>query len=220
MRPDTSRRRCRRGVVLVLVLGLLAGACSGDDDADPSAAVTTTSTVANDPALAPLLLRAADLPATFASVPDVGDTVPTFCVGEDPTGGLQASGRAIAGFARTPPGVSVLQVIFRFEDDGAATFVQQAGEIIGRCNEVPDAHGLAFTYKDAPAALTAALAGTDTSVATDGVSVGSGSLRSIVGVFRRGDLGSMVAVLAVDASSADADAVALAAFTAAAARVA
>ena len=154
-------------------------------------------------------------------MPDVGDTVTTFCVGEDATAGLQASGRAIAGFARTPPGVSVLQVVFRFEDDGAATFVQQAGEILGRCNEVPDAHGLAFTYKDAPArARQRPWPERTRHVATDGVSVGSGSLRSIVGVFRRGDLGSTGGRPCGRPSSADADAVALAAFTAAAARVA
>jgi hypothetical protein len=164
-------------------------------------------------------VTADQLPPTFTPAVDVGDTVPSFCASEDPTAGLRAAGRAVAGYARTPAGVSVLHLVFRFEQDGAARFVQQAGEIIERCSDVPDARGLAFTYSDAPAELAAALAGTDASVTTDGLSVGSGSLRSIVAVFRKGDVGEMVAVLAVDAQAADADAVALAAFTAAVGRL-
>jgi hypothetical protein len=220
--PTTPRRRrLLAGVALTLIVGLPAGACSGDDGHEPSpAATTTTSTVANDPGLVPLLVTPDQLPAGFEPVAEVGDTVPTFCAGEDPTAGLQASGRAVAGYARSPGGVSVLHLVFRFVDGGAATFVDQARDIIGRCSEVPDAHGLAFTYTDPPPALTAALSGsTDDSVATDGVSVGSGSLRSLVGVFRRGDVGAMVAVLAVDSAAVDAEAVAQAAFTAAVGRL-
>ncbi len=203
---------------VLLALGLVLGACSGDDgDADVvEPAPTTSSTVANDPELTDLLVAADQLPGTFVPVEEVGDTVPTFCVGQDPTAGLRASARAVAGYARQPAGVSVLQLLFRFEDDGAAAFVEQAGAVIDACNEVPDLNGLAFTYRDAPAAATAALAGLDAAVTADGVSVGSGALRSIVGVFHRGDLGGMVAVLAAGDSGPDAEAAAVAAFRAAA----
>jgi hypothetical protein len=214
MHLDTRRAL----VALPMVVALVLGACGDDGDA-PSPGPTTTSTVVNDDALVPLLVTADQLGDAFAAVEDVGDTVPTFCAGEDPTAGLQASGRAVAGYARTPAGVSVLHLAFRFKDGGAATFVQQARDIVARCNEVPDLNGLAFTYKAATPELDAALAAADDAVTTDGVSVGSGSLRSIVAVFHKGDVGELIAVLAVDASSGDADAVALAAFTAAAGRL-
>jgi hypothetical protein len=208
---------CRRRLLpALLALGLVLGACSGDDSDPAEPEPTTTSTVANDPGLAGLLLGADELPGTFVPVEEVGDTVPTFCVGQDPTAGLRASARAVAGYAREPAGVSVLQLLFRFDDDGAATFVEQARAVIDACHEVPDLNGLAFTYRDAPAGAVAALAGLDASVTADGVSVGSGALRSIVGVFQRGDLGGMVAVLAAGDSGPDAEAVAVAAFTAAA----
>ena len=217
----------RHRIVLVLLTAVLAaGACSDDGAEEPDVPTTTTatpeastSTVAEDPELSALLLTLDDLPGEFTANEDVGDTVTSFCANEDAAAGLQASGRAIAGFRRTPAGVSVLQVVFRFRDDGAATFVRQADEILERCDSVPDISGLAFDYEDAPADLLAALDG-DAATASTGVSIGSGNLRSVVGVVQHGDLGSLVAVLAVDTDPAVLADLARAAFTAASARLA
>lgn len=217
----------RRPIALVLAVVLAVAACSGDDgDAGPATTTTvevgptTSTTVPNDPALLPLLVTVDDLPAGFAPTDNVGDTITAFCANEDAAAGLQASGRAIVGFSRAPAGVSVLQVVFRFRAGDAATFVRQAGEILQRCDNVPDATGLAFDYEDAaPELVTALTTGTDDATASTGVSAGSGSLRSVVGVVHRGDVASLVAVLAVDTDAATLEELARTVFTAAAARL-
>ena len=81
---------------------------------------------------------------------------------------------------------------------------------------MPDATGLAFVYEPAAPALDAALAGTDAHVTRHGVSVGSGSLAIDIGVFRYGEVGELVAVLAVDTPREELDALSAQVFTAAA----
>jgi hypothetical protein len=211
---------------ILLTATTLTGACSGDDGGRAAGTTTTspsstlTTIASQDPTLAPLLVTVADLGTGYAASDNVADTITAFCAGEDATAGLQARGRAITGFTRTPPGASVIHVVFQFEDDGAAAFVRQATEILQRCSGVPDATGLAFEYGDPAANLVTLLAaGTDASVTRHGVSVGSGSLQSSVAVFHRGDIGELVAVLAVDQPRALVDALATTAFTAAVAHL-
>lgn len=221
------RRRGRCPVALLaapLTLALLAAAGCTDDEATPAASTTSTTvasvtTVPDAADLAALLLRAEDLPAGFAPQADVNDTITTFCAGQDATAGLAASGRAIVGFTRTPAGASVIEIVFRFDGDGAARFVDQAEELLTSCSDVPDATGLAFTYEPAAAAVTAALEGLDAVATRYGTSVGSGNLTVDVGVGRRGDLGLLVAVLALTEPRAELDALAAQAFEAAAERL-
>ncbi len=217
MRPPTSRIV---GLLLSVLL-LLFAACSDDDgeSGDPSTSSTPEPSIPpDDPELEQLLITAADLPGTYAAVEDVGDTVTTFCAGEDATAGLQASGRAIVGFNRTTPGASVIHLVFRFREGDGPRFVQQAGEVLGRCSAVPDLTGLAFTYEPVDAPVEATLVGTDQHVARFGVSVGSASFTEQIVVFRHGDVAHLVAVLGADLPRADLDALATAAFGAAAAR--
>jgi len=148
----------------------------------------------------------------------IDDTITSFCAGEDATAGLSASGRASAGFTRTPPGASVLQIVFRFDDDGAAAFVEAAEAILGRCQEVPDFTGLAFSYEPVSEVVAASLAGADGSASRYGTSVGSGNLTSEVAVMRHGDVGQLVAVLGLEMSREELDALAAAAFAAASER--
>ncbi len=222
--------RLRRLALAAVVLAGASTACT-DDDASPAsttAPITTTTTtttttsdpatpttVPNDPALTPQLLTADDLPDGFEPNADVDDTITAFCAGQDAAAGLQASGRAIAGFRRTPAGASVIELIFRFEADGAARFVTQADDLLTGCSEVPDATGLAFTYEPVSAELEAALVGADASASRYGVSFGSGNLTVDVAVVQRGDLGVLVAVLGLELPRAELDALAAAAFTAA-----
>ena len=201
-----------RAVGLVVVLGLAVG-CS-DDDASPSTDSTTTTV---DAALERVLVDQADLPPGFAPSDAIDDTITAFCAGQDAAAGLQATARALAGYRRQPEGASVIHLAFRFRVGDATRFVQQAGRILGECSEVPDATGLAFTYSPAAAELDTALAGTDEHVTRYGVSVGSGNLAIDIGVFRYGEVGELIAVLAVDTPRADLDALAVTAFTAAAA---
>ena len=219
MRCPTSRR-------LLLVVALLIGSAACSDDSPSTASTTTSPTsstslppAANDPALRPRLVLAEDLPAGFATSPKVDDTVTTFCIGEDAAAGLQASARALVAYTRTPPGASVIHLVFRFRDGDATKFVDQATAILGRCNNVPDATGLAFAYEPASAELEAVLAGTEGHVASYGTSAGSGVLTINVAVFRRGDLGELVAVLTKDEGRDATDGLALAAYTAAVARM-
>lgn len=214
----------RRPTPLLALLALALataslGACSDDDgagDGPTTTAASTTSSTRQDPALEALLVQPADLPAGFSPSPGIDDTVTAFCANEDAAAGLQASGRALAGYTRDPAGASVVHLVYRFRPGDAARFVQQATEILDRCSDVPDANGLAFTYGPPAAEVEAALAGTDAHVARHGVSVGSGSLTIELAVFHRGDVGHLVAVLAVDAPRPDLDALALAAIAAAA----
>jgi len=208
--------------VLVLLLG--ASACSEDDDgpSTTTSGPTTSSSVSipQDPTLTPLAIEVGDLPTGFAPAADVDDTITAFCAGEDATAGLRASGRALTGFTRDPAGASVIHLVFRFEDDGAGRFVEQAGVILDRCGGVPDASGLAFEYEPATAALDALVGpGTDAHVTRHGVSAGSGSLVIDVAVFHRGDVGELVAVLGLDLPRDEVDALAAAAFAAAVARL-
>ncbi|MGH9275643.1 MAG: hypothetical protein ACRDZU_13430 [Acidimicrobiales bacterium] len=205
-------------VLVVLLVGFVA-ACTDDDPATTTTTSTTASS-APDPALEALALAASDLPAGFAASPEVDDTITAFCVNEDATAGLQASARVVRGFTRTPAGASVIQLVFRFKDDGATTFVTQANEILDRCSGVPDVTGLAFEYD----ALTAGLddpiaAASETHIGRYGVSVGSGSLAVDLVVFQDGDIGQLVAVLGLDLPRAELDALASTAFTAAATKV-
>jgi hypothetical protein len=214
--------------VAVALAGALVAACSDDGDtdgatstSDPASGSTSTSTrvEADDPALSALLLTAGDLPEGFTVTEDVEDTVTAFCAGQDAAAGLQASGRAVAGFARDPAGASVIELVFRFEDDGAARFVEQADQILTACHEVPDVSGLAFTYEPLSEEVAASLAGADAAAGRFGTSVGSGELTTEVAVVRKDDLGALVAVLGLDEARADLDALATSAFAAAVKRL-
>jgi hypothetical protein len=212
----------RRPAIRPLLAGALVvaslAACSDEDTGTPRSTTTTedAGTVAPpDPTLVELLLSEADLPDGFAPSADVDDTVTTFCAGQDAAAGLSASGRAIAAFTRTPAGASVIEVVFRFERDGAARFVEQADELLTSCDGVPDATGLAFTYEPLGDAVAATLEGATASAGRYGTSVGSGDLTVQVAVARHDDLGVLVAVLGLEQSRADLDALAAAAFAAA-----
>ncbi|MEQ1785864.1 MAG: hypothetical protein ABL966_02335 [Acidimicrobiales bacterium] len=205
------------------LLALVACACTSD--ADPVATTTSSSTVSTsttlpgDADLEGRLIAAADLPAGFAPDADVDDTITAFCAGQDAAAGLQASARSIVGFTRTPPGASVIQLAFRFDDDGAALFVEQAEALLTSCSDVPDATGLAFTYEAVTAPVAAALDGVEASASRYGVSVGSGTLTLDVAVLQQGDLGTLVAVLGLDQPRDALDELAVAAFTAAVERL-
>lgn len=202
----------------VIVAGLvLLTACSGGASEEPAASSSSTAvTVApDDPTLEPLLITTADLPAGFAENEDVSDTITAFCAGQDAAAGLQASGRAIAGYTRTPSGASVIEIVFRFDADGAARFVGQAEQLFGGCNEVPDVSGLAFTYEMASPAVAASLEGVEAAASRYGVSVGSGTLTVNAAVVQQGDLGALVAVLGIDQPRGDLDELAVVAFAAA-----
>ena len=117
-----------------------------DDDLDAAA----------DVELEEMLLDAEDLPEGFEPSGEVDDTITTFCANEDATAGLQASAREVIGFTRAEAGTSVIQLAFRFDDDGAMRFVEQASAILDRCSDVPGAGGLAFTYEPLTEGLDAA----------------------------------------------------------------
>jgi len=203
----------------LVVVALLAG-CHDDGDDGSSPTTTTeagsTSTIApDDPSLEPLLLTVDDLPDGFTATEDVADTVSSFCAGQDATAGLRADGRAIVGFTRTPQGASVIEVIFRFEDDGAATFVHAAGSLLRSCSKVPDITGLAFTYEPVSQAVTASLSGADDTASAYGTSAGSGKLTVEIAAVAAGDVGALVAVLGLDEPRPDLDQLAVQAFGAA-----
>jgi hypothetical protein len=219
--------------LLALLAALLlvgaAAACSGDDGGKRSSGGTssTASTVAGEettttvPAeLEPYLIAASDLPAGFAPTGSVDDTITSFCANEDAAAGLQATKRGVRAFNRSPAGASVLQMAFHFREGDGARFVEQAGQVLSRCSNVPDIHGLAFTYSPVDPAVDAALEGAEDHVARFGQSAGNGQLTEEIAVFHRGDVATLVAVLAVNASRADLDALATAAFRAAAQRLA
>lgn len=222
----------RRGAAAALaLLAVTALACTSDDDpgasttsstsssTSSSTTASTTTSVPGDADLAARLVAAADLPAGFAPDADVDDTITAFCAGQDAAAGLQASGRAIVGFTRTPPGASVIQLAFRFDGNGAAQFVEQAEALLTSCSDVPDATGLAFTYEAVNAPVAAALAGVESAASRYGVSVGSGTLTLDVAVLQQGDLGTLVAVLGLDQPRDALDELAVAAFTAAVERL-
>lgn len=216
MTPRLGRALVGAALALVSVT-----ACS--DDGQPSAATTTTEApgtiVPADPALEALLLTEADLPDGFAATPSVDDTITSFCVGQDATSGLSANARASTGFSRTPAGASVIELVFRFDDEGAARFVTQAGELLRTCNEIPDASGLAFSYEPVSPGVAEPLEGADSARSGYGTSVGSGNLTVQIAVVQVGDVGALVAVLGVDTPRAASDELAAAVFGAAIARL-
>jgi hypothetical protein len=165
-----------------------------DDDADELEVLDLTD-------LTGQLLEAGDLPGDFVdSSSDVADTITTICAGQDATAGLRATGRAVAGFRREPPGVSVVQVALELPDGDARAFVDTARELLGTCDGVPDpASALAFVYEPVEEGVDALLAdATDDHVARRGVSVGSEAFVIDLAFFRVGDLGQLVAVLGFD----------------------
>jgi hypothetical protein len=214
------RRLTSALVPLLAVAVLLTAACSDSDkkaEDDPAALTTTSSTEVpsrDDPKLAPFLLTVADLPAGFAETPGTDSTVTSFCAGQDAVAGLVAAGRAYASFSRTPAGAAVLHLVFRFRKGDAATFVQQGRAILDTCSNVPDIRGLAFSYDDSVPAVEELFAKLD-HVTRHGTSAGSGNLSEDVAMFRRGDIGELVAVLTNGAPRAETDALAVAAFRAA-----
>ena len=218
-----TRGRCGR-LLLTVASALTLLGCTDDGDGGPSSTTAEGSTssstiVPDDPELEALLLTAADLPDGFTATEDVADTVTSFCAGQDATAGLRAEGRAIVGFTRTPAGASVIEVVFRFEDDGASSFVDQAEELLTSCSDVPDATGLAFTYEPLSSAVAESLAAADTSASAFGTSVGSGDLNVEVAAVSHGDLGALVAVLGLEQPRADLDSLASTAFEAAVAKL-
>jgi hypothetical protein len=207
-------RRCAASCLIVLAV--LGGATAGcTDDEEPTTA-PTTSVAREDPDLERLALSAADLPPGFAPSPDVDDTITSFCANEDAAAGLRASGRMVRGFTREGGGASVIQLAFRFEDGGAATFVAQAGEILERCSGVPDGTGLAFEYAPLAPELEALVGdSTDAHAGRYGTSVGSGNLTVDLVAFVHGDVAQLVAVLGLQQPRADLDALAVTTFEAA-----
>lgn len=210
-------------IALALLLAGVAAGCADDDGtttttttADSTTAPSTTATtLAVDAGLRALVLGPADLPPGFEPATDVDDTLTAFCANEDATAGLQASAREVRGFTNRVAGSSVIQLVFRFREDGAATFVTQAGAILDRCSGVPDVTGLAFEYEPIDPELDALVgAASDDHVGRYGVSVGSGNLTIEVIVLRRGDVGQLVAVLGVGVDRPALDVLATAVFAA------
>jgi hypothetical protein len=200
-------RRHRLLVAVLALLPLVTAACSDDDGEAGSTTVGPSTTIPNDPALVPLLVQHDELPDGFEEARPEEDTVPTFC-----------AGRAIAHYDREvePLGQSIVDIVFRFEGDGAAAFVRQAREAFEQCHEVPDFSGLAFAFSPASDALEAELAGTDDHVARHGSSVGSGVLQEEIAVFHRGDVAHFVAVFTSSRPAAELEALAVTVFAAAA----
>lgn len=207
--------------VLVLVLFATTAACSGKGSkATTTSSSSTPTTTAADPALDTLLLAPGELPAQFSISEAVDDTITAFCATEDAAAGLQASARSVRGFQRAGGGASVIQLAFRFRDDGASRFVSQAGNVLDRCSGVPDVKGLAFDYDSLSPTLETLIAGAgDTRVGRHGVSVGSGSLSVNVVVIQQADVGELVAVLGLNLPREQLDALADTAFSAAIAKL-
>lgn len=205
----------RRAVATAAVVLASLGACTDDAGAPSTTTASTTTTVAPDSELDQLLVTAEDLPAGFAPNADVDDTITAFCAGQDAAAGLSASGRAIAGFTRTPAGASVIELVFRFDDDGAARFVEQAEDLFTTCSDVPDATGLAFTYEPVSDPVAATLASVDSSASRYGTSFGSGNLTVNVAVIQQADVGVLVAVLGLEEPRESLDELATQAFAAA-----
>jgi len=218
-------------LLAALAVLVMAAACGGDDAPAPTTATepSTTSTPSEarststtaPGALAPLLLEEGDLPAGFQAASGVDDTITSFCATHDAAAGLQASDRAVVGFAREGGGASVLQLVFRFEGDGAARFVAQADAALRACSGVPDGSGsgLAFEYEPLPEAVAAALGEVgDARTGAVGTSVGSEAFVVEVAVFHDGDVGVLVAALGLEEPRPDLDALAATAFAAVAER--
>ena len=199
---------------LLVLASCSDGEATTERSTTTAAPATTTAAdpSANDPELEGYLLEVAALPKGFAVSDQVDDTITAFCAGEDATAGLSASARAAVAFTRAPPGASVIQLVFRFDGDGAAAFVDAADSILDRCSEVPDLTGLAFAYQPLGDEVAASLDGADEAAGRFGTSVGSERLTIAVAAFRHGDVGQLVAVLGLDLPRAELDELALAAF--------
>jgi len=196
----------------------VVGAAACGDDEPPPATTTTSTTEPAGESLGPWVLEASDLPPGFSASGDADDTITAFCAGEDATAGLRASAREVTAFTRDPAGASVIQLVFRFEDDGAAAFVRQADEILDRCSDVPDATGLAFAYEPTADAVAAPLEAADATTSRFGTSAGSGDLIIDVAVFQHGDVAQLVAILGLELPRAELDALAASVFEAAVTR--
>lgn len=214
-------RRLTPALALVLALLATTTACSSDDStATTTTSSTTPTTTASDPILDALLLDPSELPGQFTISSTVDDTITAFCANEDAAAGLQASARSVRGFQRTGGGASVIQLVFRFRDDGASRFVSQADAVFDRCSGVPDLKGLAFDYEPLSPDLAALLADAgDARIGRYGVSVGSGSLSIDVVVIQQADVGALIAVLGLDLPREQLDALAASTFAAAIARL-
>lgn len=211
--------RSRLTTIIVLAALMASAACSDDGPSGPTTTASTTTTE-TEHELDRYALTTTDLPGEFVAGDDVDDTITRFCATEDATAGLQASARAVRGFTRAQGGASVIQLVFRFRDDGAATFVQQAEDALTRCSGVPDLTGLAFDYDAVSDAVAAVVADAgDARTTRHGVSVGSGNLSVEILVLHDGDVGELVAVLGLDLPRHDLDALAEAAFAATVAKL-
>lgn len=192
--------RARTWAAVAVLLGAVG--CNGDGS--ESAQTTTTPSPSTTTESAPLdaaLVTAADLPGTFVVEPEADPTVTTICAGQDAAQGLTASARAVVQLRREPAGASVVQLVIRFEDDGAVRFVDRARELLGGCENVPDLAGLAFEYEPPPGEIEALLdRGSDDHVAQRMRSVGSGNYVIDLAIFRVGNVGELVASLAVGAA--------------------
>ncbi len=210
-------RRLTSALLVALVLLATATACSSSDSKAPTTtSLASSTTTAPDAALDALLLDLSDVPPEFTISTAVDDTITAFCATEDAASGLQASARAVRGFQRTGGGASVIQLAFRFRDNGASQFVAQASEALDRCTGVPDVKGLAFDYEPLSPALESLItAAGDGGVGRHGVNVGSGSLSINVVVIHRGDVAELVAVLGLDLPREQLDALAESTFKAA-----
>ncbi|MFP5256639.1 MAG: hypothetical protein ACLGI8_12425 [Acidimicrobiia bacterium] len=219
----------RRALVVLLALGLTVGSGCTDDDREDDDSTTTvavdstpTTTGDGDDDLDAVLLTADDLPPGFEPSGAVDDTVTSFCATHDAAAGLQASGRAIVGFARAGGGASVIQLAFRFEEGGAAAFVAQAEAAMSACSGVPDGSGtgLAFEYEPLSPAVAGALATAGEARSGGfGTSVGSGSLTVEIAVAHQGDVATLVAVLGLDEPREALDELAAAVFSTVAQRL-
>lgn len=218
--------RRAHALLTVAILALSSTAACSEEPSDPgttttSHAPTTTTDGATpeDAGLAAVMLAVDDLPSSFERSGSVDDTITAFCAGQDATAGLQASAREIRGFTRVGGGASVIQLAFRFRDDGAAAFVRQAAAALEGCDGVPDLTGLAFEYEALTAGVEALIdAVSDDHVGRYGTNVGSGALSIEVVAFHHGDIGQLVAVLGLDLPRPELDELARSTFSAVAAK--
>lgn len=209
-----TRRAAACALALVLTSTFLLG-CTDETGGDGTADDRQPSTGIDE-----LVLTTDDLPAGFTASADVDDSLTSFCATEDAAAGLQASDRAVAGFRRDAGGASVIQLVFRFHDDGASTFVEQAEGALTRCSGVPDVSGLAFEYEALSAELHALVEGAgDARASRFGRSVGSGNLTEDLLVLQHGDVGILVAVLGLELPRAELDELAGEVFTSVIARL-
>jgi hypothetical protein len=105
--------------------------------------------------------------------------------------------------------------VFRFRSGDAARFVEQARAALDSCSDVPDIQGLAFAYEPSTPGVEAVFADADGFVTRHGTSAGSQALHVETAVFRNGDIAELVAVLLVNGTREELDALATSTFAAA-----